>query len=308
MSNPLYWNTKILLAKMETTYGVDPTPAAATDGILASNVSLTPMQGQDVARDNDLPVMGSDGTIPADLHVTLSFDVELAGSGTAGTAPAWAPLMRGCAMAMTTVPGTSVTFNPISLNHESLTFYIQIGGTLHKIPGARGTCELMIGASAIPKLKFSYTGLYVRPIEQARAIPDLSNFKKPLIGSTRNTPTFTVNGTGFVLREFSLDFGNQVEPRFLIGNEDIRITDREEALSMKVEAVPVSTFDPYALAETAAAVAIAPVAIDAAARGRPKRVSSPAPPARVSSPAPPWMKSSPPRPSMSSPVIVPKTV
>ena len=96
MPAALKWRNKILLAKIETTYGVDAVPVAATNGILATDVKLQPMEGTDVSRDLDLPYFGAQGTIPNELNAKLSFKVELAPSGSAGTVPGWGPLLRAC--------------------------------------------------------------------------------------------------------------------------------------------------------------------------------------------------------------------
>lgn len=252
----LKWKNKILLAKLEASYGVDPVPTAA-EGILATGVTLTPMEGNDLGRDLDLPYFGAQPTIPVELHAKLAFKVELAGSGTAGTAPAWGPLLRACAMAETVDPGVSVVYNPITDAPESVAIYLWIDGTRYVLLGARGTCKLMIGAQQIPYLEFEFTGLFSIPTEAARVIPTLTGFKKPLAGTKANTPTFTLDGTSCVLRSFMLDLANQIEPRFLIGTEGILITDKLEAIEATIEALPLTTFDPYTLAAGQTTLAIA---------------------------------------------------
>ena len=66
--------------------------------------------------------------------------------------------------------------------------------------------------------------------------------------SKANTPTFTLNAVSMVMRSFMLNLGNAVEPRFLVGSEDILITDKEESIEIKVEAVPLTTLNPFTLA------------------------------------------------------------
>lgn len=254
---PVLWKNKIVLFKLETTYGTDPTPTGAADALLVVDVELTPMQGEDVSRNLDLPYFGHQGTIAAALHARLSFKVELAPSGTAGTAPAWGRLLRACGMAQTINAGTSVVYNPITDNPESGHFYIWVGGTRYRMPGARGNATFRIPAQGIPYIEFEFWGLFVPAAETARATPTLSAFQKPRVGSSANTPTFTVNAVPMVLREFSLNLGNAVEPRFLIGSEAILITDRQSAAEATVEAVPVTTLNPYTLARDATDVAVA---------------------------------------------------
>lgn len=146
MPAPMKWRTKILLAKIESTYGVDSVPTAALNAILATEVVYTPMEGSDVSRDLEHPYLGAQGTIPAELQAKLSFKVELAPSGTPGVAPAWGPLLRGCAMAQTIVASTSVRYNPITDTHESLTIHFWIDTTRYVMLGARGNAKLMVSA------------------------------------------------------------------------------------------------------------------------------------------------------------------
>lgn len=252
----LQWNSKILLAKIETTYGTNANPTGGSNGILATEVKLTPMDGNDLSRDLDLPYFAAQGTIPVELHSKLSFKIELSPSGSAGVAPNWGPLLRGCAIAETIVATTSVTYNPITTGQESLTFYFQIEGTLQKITGARGNCTLTLDAQGIPYLEFDFTGLWVTPTEAARDLPTLSGFKKPEAATSTNTPTFSIAATDMVVRSAKLNFGNKVENRFLIGSESVRITGKDESFETTVEAVALGTLNPFALAEAQTLVAV----------------------------------------------------
>ncbi len=244
----IFWKSKILLGAIEATYGTDPNPTGAANAILASAVTLSPMEGTDVARNLDLPWFAADPTIPADLHVKLTFSVELAPSGVAGTAPAWGPLLRACGVAETIAVGASVTYNPITDNPESATLYLWIGATLYKIVGCRGSCKLVANASAAPVLQFTFTGLFAQPGEAPRVTPDLSNFKEPLVASAANTPTFTLNAVALKMSAFALDFGNVVTPRFLIGGDEILISGRADMIDATIDAVPITTFNPFDLA------------------------------------------------------------
>lgn len=284
---PLKWKSKVLLAKIETTYGTDATPTGATNAILATEVRLTPMEGQDVSRNLEMPYMAAQATIPTELHAKLAFRAELTPSGTAGTPPPWGVLMRGCALAETVEAGTSVIYNPVSNGHESLTLYLWIDSTLYKLKGARGTCVLRVNAQNIPYLEFEFTGLWTLPSETPQATPSLAAqiARKPKVGTTANTPVFTFAGTPLVMRSFSLNFGNAVETRFLIGSENVLITDKAETIETTVEAVPLTTLNPFQLAaqQTTGALAlthgttagsIAALAVPAAQMQRPQSLEN----------------------------------
>lgn len=252
---PIKWRSKILLAKIEAMYGVDPNPASA-NGILATNIVLSPMEGQDVSREHELPWLAPQATIPAGLHVRLQYRVEMVPSGAAGTAPAWGPLIRACAVAQTITPDTSVVYNPITDAHESVAHYFWIGGTRFVVLGGRGKCVMRCNAQGIPYLEFDFMGLFAQPSEQTRVAPTLSGFLKPDLVTHANTTTFEIDSVPFVMRSFALDLGNQVETRFLVGSEAILITDKSELVTTQVEAVPLSTWNPYAEAAAQNAVPV----------------------------------------------------
>ncbi|WP_126977473.1 phage tail tube protein [Frigidibacter oleivorans] len=283
----LKWKSKVLLAKVEATYGTDPTPTGALNAILATEVRLTPMEGQDVGRELELPWLGAQGSIPTGLHQRLSFRVEMTPSGEAGTPPAWGVLLRACAVAETITADTSVEYNPVTDGHESITLYLWIASTLYKISGARGTAVIRVTAQGIVYLEVDLTGLFSLPSETPQATPALAAqiALKPEVATTANTPVFTINGTPLVMRSFALNLGNQVETRFLIGSESVLIPDKMETIETTVEAVPLTTLNPFQLAysQTTGAVAlthgtaagrIASLAIPAAQMQRPQSLEN----------------------------------
>ena len=249
-----FWKRKVLLAKVETTPGTDALPTGALNAIQAIDVKLMPMEGQDLDRGLERPFFAAEPTIPVDLHAKVSFKVELAPSGTAGTAPAWGPLLRACGLAQTIVATTSVTYNPISTGFEACTLYLNIDGILYAMTGARGTAKITLAASAIPYLEFELTGLFVQPAATTLPTQDVTAFKTPLASGKTNTPVFTLNAVSLLLRSFTLDLGVTVEGRFLIGLDQILITDRAEKVEMTIEQPLLATLNPFTLAATQTAV------------------------------------------------------
>lgn len=257
MPAPLFWRQKVLLIKLETNYGTDSTPTGALNAVLATDVQHMPMEGADVSRELDRPFMGGQPTVPTELHSKFTFKVEMQGSGAAATPPALGALLRACGCAEVITVGTSVVYNPVSTAHESATIYFNVDGTLFKSVGARGTAKITVNAQGIPMLEVELTGLFAQPAAQALPTPSYSSWQNPLVATTTNTPVFTVAGTALVLRSFELDLANEVERRFLVGAEGVHITDRADAVSMTVEAVPLATLNPFALAAAQTSVAIA---------------------------------------------------
>lgn len=249
MVEPIKWKQQLLLAKKEVTYGVDPTLTGANNAILAKNVELRPMEGEDVSRDLLQQYLSAQATVPAGLYVVISFDTELAGSGTAGVAPAWGVLALGAGCAEVIVADASVTYSPVTEDHDSIWFKFWLGGTCHAFCGSRGTGVLTINAQGIPVIRWTFTGLFLDPADVVRVVANFAAYQKPLIASKAYTPNFKVNDVALTMRSFVLNLGNQVERRLLVPDEKIMIVDRAEALDVTVEVVPLAAFNPFALAK-----------------------------------------------------------
>lgn len=249
----MFMRLQALLVKAETVYGTDPVPTGAANALLAQNVKINPMKGSDVKRDYDRPYFSAAPTVPVGLHMTISFEVEVKGSGVAGTPPAYGPLLRACKWAQVIVASTSVAYTPHSGTQESCTIYWYLDGQLYKLVGARGTFSYKLNAQGIVVLAFEMTGLWAAP--STTAIPtvtlgtQLSQF--PQVATSANTPTFTYGATPLILRNFTFDAGNEVKPRFLVGSESIMITNAEEMIKFTIETPPLATFNPIALAAAA---------------------------------------------------------
>lgn len=254
MADPIKWRSKIILAKINSgDYGTDPVPTGAANAVLMTDVELRPMEGQDVSRNLERPFIGAQQSVPVGIHVVLTGSVELAPSGETGVAPAWGPLMRMCGIAEVVTPDDTpgdgtVEYTPVTDDHEDGGIYFWIGSTQHTMTGVRGDWEWTHNAQAIPVVRFTLTGLFALPSEVVRPSVDLSQFQAPEVATMTNTPTFTLGGVGLVLSQFSFRLGNSVEQRLLIGREAILINDRNEQITARVEAVPLTTLDPYTAA------------------------------------------------------------
>jgi hypothetical protein len=95
---PLFSRRRTLLAKIEGTYGVDPVPTGGANAILIVDPQVTPQEAQLVDRDVVRDYLGNVEQLPAAINAAVSFGVEVAGAGTAGTVPPYGPLLRACGM------------------------------------------------------------------------------------------------------------------------------------------------------------------------------------------------------------------
>ena len=128
---------RLILAKIESVYGTDPTPTGASNAILVRNLEIQPLVAETVNRDLVRPYMGQADQLLARERVEVSFEVELAGSGAAGTAPAYGPILKACGLSETLVTSTSATYAPVSSSFSSVTIYYHEDGIRHKLTGCR---------------------------------------------------------------------------------------------------------------------------------------------------------------------------
>ncbi len=234
---------RLLRAKIESTYGTDPTPAG-TDAVLVRSLEVTPLQSDVVERELIRPYFGNFEQLLANQHVEITFEVELAGSGTAGTAPKWGPIFRACGMGETIVASTSVTYAPVSSSLESCTIYFDNDGILHKITGCRGSYSMTCEVNEIPVISFTMMGIYNAPTDTALPTATYTDQASPLLFRTGNTSSFSIFSYSGILQSISLDMANETVYRELIGaTKEVLITDRKPAGEVVVEAVSLATHD-----------------------------------------------------------------
>lgn len=238
---------RTILAEIEGTYGTDPTPSGAANAILVRNLNITPLNAENVSRDLVRPYLGASEQLIASSHVMVDFEVEMAGSGTAGTAPAYGPLLKACGFAETD-GASDVTYTPVSASFSSVTIYYNVDGVLHKITGARGNVEMTITARQIPVFKFTFTGLYNAPTDTAAPSVTYTAFQTPVAANNDNTTGFELFSYAAALESLSLNMNNQVVFHSLIGSESVLVTDRGVNGSVVFEAPTITAKDFFSLA------------------------------------------------------------
>ena len=216
------------------------------------NLDLTPQETDFADRDLIRSYFGNSEQLAGASRGMLSFEVEMSGSGAAGTAPAYGPLLRACAMSETIVVSTTVTYAPISSAIEAVTIYFNVDGVFHKFLGVRGSVSLAWSIKNVPVFRFSFTGLYVAVADAAAPTPVYTGFIKPLVVSNINTTPFTLHSYSAVASDITIDVGNQVLHRSLIGgSESVLITDRKATGGATIEMTTVAAKDWFAICKAA---------------------------------------------------------
>jgi hypothetical protein len=239
---------RLILAKSETTYGTDSTPAG-TDAILVRNLEITPLEADVVSRDLIRPYLGNSEQLLGSTRVGITFEVELAGSGTAGTAPKYSSLLKACGFAETVVATTSVTYAPVSSSFSSATIYFNNDGVLHKATGCRGTFTMTCNLNEIPVISFTMTGIYNAPTDTAAPVVTYSAQATPLIFKEGNTSSFSLLSYSGCLMNCSFDIANEVVYRELIGcTKSVLITNRAPSGEVVIEAPTMAQKDFFTIA------------------------------------------------------------
>ena len=238
---PKLHRKRSILAKAESSYGTDPTPTGSANYVQVIDLNIEPVVSDEVSRDLIRPYMGNYEVIPANTRVNVTFDVEMAGSGSAGTAPKYGAILKACALSETVVSSTSVTYAPVTTPSDSVTLFVNYDGIRHKVTGARGTFSINCEVNNIPRISFSLTGIFNAPTDTALPTVTVSNQASPLIFKNGSTSNFAIFGFAAALQSWNLDFNNEVIYRELVGGtKEVLITDRRPSGTAVIESVALS--------------------------------------------------------------------
>jgi hypothetical protein len=240
-----YIRNTVILAKVETTAGTDAVPTGADNACLVTEMTIDPLDAQNIDRNLVRGYFGASEQLVGPASVKVGFTVELAGSGTAATAPAWGALLQGCAVgeALLTVPNR-VEYTPVSTGLKTLTIYYYDDGVLHKLTGVMGNCTLSAKVGQRPTLKFDFVGIDAG-ISAASASATLTAWKTPVAMTKANVTDITIGATyatgaltgGTVYPSTGLEimFGNVVNFTPLLSSETVDITDRQSTGSIELD-------------------------------------------------------------------------
>ncbi|WP_238121961.1 MULTISPECIES: phage tail tube protein [unclassified Xanthobacter] len=237
-----------VLAKIEADYGTSSAPTGAADAMQMTEVTLTPLAGEEEQRGLLSPYFGHAGILLTGDYAQLEGSVEVAGAGAAGTIPAYGALLRACSMAEVVTPDTSVTYTPVTASPESATLFVNLDGVNHALVGARGTFTVEFATKRIPHIKFTLRGLLGPVADTALPAASYAGFIKPVVVNKTNT-ALSLFGVAQVAESLTLDMANTLVTRNLIGEDSILITDRQSTGTAVVEAKPLATQDWFAIAQ-----------------------------------------------------------
>lgn len=237
----------VILAKIETTSGVDAVPTGAANAIQAMDLQITPLDATNIDTNIIAPWFGNSASLVGTASVKCSFSVLLAGSGTAATPPAWGALLLACGNAETTglTAPNRVEYLPATDTLKTVTIYWYDDGLLHKLLGAFGNVKLSAKSGEAPKLTFDFVGIDGGVSATANASATLTGWKVPVgitkanvtdisLGCTYATGALS-GGTAYNSTGLTLDWGNKVSFAPMLTTEEVVLTDRQMVGSVSLE-------------------------------------------------------------------------
>jgi len=232
-------NNQLLLAKVEASYGVDPTPTGPANAILAAPVDTR----LDVAKINLSAVRRSISAQKITLGrkmVEFTVTVDLKGSGAAGTPPEFGALMRACSMAETINAGVSVVYKPENdaASMKSITIYFYYDGRLRKALGCMGNFTLSAPPGGVPQLVFNLRGKLSSDADAALPNDQVYQSTEPVIIESGGVSFGAFNDA--VIRNISYVTGNSLIDRMDVnsaeGVKGVFVSGRDPRLSTSIEA------------------------------------------------------------------------
>lgn len=241
-----YTRDSAILAKIETTEGTDSTPTGSANALLVSEQSIEPLVANNVPRELIRNYFGASEHLVGTAYLMVEFTVELQGSGTAATAPAWGALLRGCGFAESGLVSYAAYAPDTPSAQKSVTIYYYDSGSLHKLLGAKGTIsEGGMSVSGRPTLKFRFMGVDGGITAASVVSTTLTGWKTPGVITTANSGDVTLGGTysagaisggtAYTSKGLTFDLGNEVQFTPLLGSEGIDITGREVTGSVEFD-------------------------------------------------------------------------
>jgi len=222
----------LLLAKLETVYGLDAAPWATANNIAVARAEVTfDVESQSIDREIADAGFGRVVGLNALPRASLQFSAELRGNRTDGVAADISsgssvnaaeidPLLRACGMdvayVLESAPGARnghVYYRPFNIapvdSGESVTFYFYSGLKLYKMTGCKGDLTARWVSGGFSVIDFTFHGLYQTPAD--------ADLPSPISWTATKPPQLTLiqlsSAPSGVIRDFEWRLGNQVEFR-----------------------------------------------------------------------------------------------
>lgn len=237
-----YFRKKLLRIKAELTPGVEDMAGTWLD-VIAFGVEWDPIAGEMYILEEDKPGYGSDPESLVGNHSMLSCKVYCSGSGTAGTAPRQAALLKACNYVETLSVGVDARYERDDASTATVTIGFRQGLTFQKVLGCKGMVDFESKKKTNPVLSFAFKGAYQAPTAIA-SIPalDRTGWVKSVPFNKANV-LCSIGGVVVGLHEIMVKGGQKVEFYEHSEEESTSIEDAKVRYDMLIEEPELATLD-----------------------------------------------------------------
>lgn len=247
-----------LAVKAETTEGTAEALTNAEAGILVYGLNLSydaPFEHDESVSDSLSP---GEGTPSGPFVATLSFDMALRGSGTAGTAPKWDPLVEACGIDATPNAGVDEDWTLNDDQGDSVTIGWYVDGVYYQIHGARGDIVENYYAGKRAVWSFTMQGIY-NPMDDVALLGSVT--KEATAAPSFRNASLSFHGVSVKASQITINHNNKLElvedpSATYAGKSYALVGKRQMTGSIQFSALKKATKDWYAtwLAGTRAAL------------------------------------------------------
>lgn len=240
---------KAVLMKLEGTAGVAESLSAGDAIGPLSNVSYS-MEVEANERDINSPTKGAYGKVAGKQSATISFDIEVKGSGTGTGNPLWTNVLRAAGFTPTT-GSISVTWAPVSSNNNTYTCAVY-----EQVTNGSGAVKKQIYGAVVSSLSFSFTagGIVRASVSLMGACSAWADAAMPSVSYDSTVPPAFLNagfyygtGTSLNVGNISIDMGLTAvgvpDVNAANGYDRFLITQRDVRGSIDPEEMAVASFD-----------------------------------------------------------------
>ena len=219
---------RLLLAKIEAIKGTDSVPVVATDAIRIKSGKISLTQDS-IAVAVVKQTMGNRAHLVGKQVVQLEVEVDVKGSGAAGTAPEFSDLLLACGLLETLVALTSAAYDPLTNNHKSVSMYWFEDGLKWVLLGAVGKCSFSAQIGAVPSLKFTFMAAYIAPTAVAVPAGAVYQASAPIVMSNADIIN---DGAVIKVGAFSLEDGNDVQHHYTTAQNEFVVANRQPKVKL----------------------------------------------------------------------------
>jgi hypothetical protein len=206
----------------EATYGDDPVVGTPSAFMAMISCDITPVR--EFRQDASVRGVHSPGKhISLASHCDVSMEFYLTGrSGAAGTAPAWAPLLKAANFKEVINAGVSVSYKPVTITDDmgvvpscTIYKYHKLGNgqaMLQKAHGVRGNLTITVEHGQRIRVKFEGKGLYNELAAPAAAPSNPTAYAGDSAGLLAQGIVATLDAEPLPLESFELATNWTVEP------------------------------------------------------------------------------------------------